>query len=445
MPFDPVVCLIHPMIVVKNRFHSKGFNVSRKLISLCLLLAVSGCSDATKKGPVTGTGESSPSTAAVVAHEAPVVKQEATEPPAVKPMESKPPTHVAADVKPEETPQPKDTPEKGLTKDEAFAQAQKLFQSNDLEGVVQVLEKALPGDPDDINLLLSLAQLTTRLASSDRSNPDFEKYLKAGKYVHQALRAHPEIAGNPAVRNLASGVLYNEACALSVDNQTDQAMKSLEEAVAFGYKDLTEMDQNKDLASVRALPAYAEFKTKAEEMLREQAELARIQIAKEVDELLSDNKPFDFNFELTDTDAKPITKADFAGKVLIVDVWGTWCPPCRAEIPHFVKLQKTYGEEGLVIVGLNQENAADDEAAVKLVQDFREKNEMNYRCALIGDDTLQQIPEFSGFPTTMFIDRTGKVRAKVVGLHDYEFLEAIVRKLLAEKIDGAEAGSNSDK
>ena len=293
--------------------------------------------------------------------------------------------------------------------------------------------------------MLSLAQLTTRIASSDQLHPDFEKYRKAGKYVHDALRSHPEIAANPAVRNLASGVLYNEACALSVGNQPDQAMKSLEEAVAFGYKDLTEMDKDKDLESVRALPAYAEFKTKAEEMIREQAELARIQIEKEVDELLVDNKPFDFNFELTDTDAKPIAKADFAGKVLIVDVWGTWCPPCRAEIPHFVKLQKTYNEEGLVIVGLNQENAADDEAAVKIVQDFREKNEMNYRCALIGDDTLQQIPGFGGFPTTMFIDRTGKVRAKVVGLHDYEYLETIVRKLLAEKIDGADAGSNSDK
>ncbi len=434
------------MLDFSNRFHSKGFNVSRKFISLCLLLTVSGCSDATKKSPMAGTAESAPAgKAAVVANEAPAVKPEATEPPAVKPMESEPPAQVAKDAKPSEPSQPKAEPEQGMTKEEAFAQAQKLFQNNDLEGVVQVLEKALPGNPDDINLLLSLAQLTTRIASSDQSKPDFEKYRKAGKYVHQALAAHPEIAANPAVRNLASGVLYNEACALSVDNQPEQAIKSLEEAVAFGYKTLAEMDQDKDLESVRALPAYAEFKTKAEEMIREQAELARIQIEKEVDELLADNKPFNFNFELTDTEAKPIAKADFAGKVLIVDVWGTWCPPCRAEIPHFVKLQKTYNEEGLVIVGLNQENAADDEAAVKLVQDFREKNEMNYRCALIGDDTLQQIPEFSGFPTTMFIDRTGKVRAKVVGLHDYEYLETIVRKLLAEKIDGAEAGSNSDK
>ena len=205
------------------------------------------------------------------------------------------------------------------------------------------------------------------------------------------------------------------------------------------------MDKDQDLENVRALPAYAEFKTKVEETIREQAELARVQMGKEIDNLLANNQPFDFNFELTDTDAKPITKAEFAGKVLIVDIWGTWCPPCRAEIPHFVKLQKTYEEAGLVIVGLNQENADDQEAAVKLVQNFREQNEMNYRCALLNDETIAQVPEFRGFPTTIFFDRTGKVRAKVVGLHEYEYLERIVRKLLDEKIDGAEAASASEK
>ena len=98
-----------------------------------------------------------------------------------------------------------------------------------------------------------------------------------------------------------------------------------------------------------------------------------------------------------------------------------------------------------MIVGLNQENADDQEAAVKLVQNFREQNEMNYRCALLNDETIAQVPEFRGFPTTIFFDRTGKVRAKVVGLHEYEYLERIVRKLLDEKIDGAEAASASEK
>ena len=419
--------------------------MSRKLISLCLLLTVSGCSDAAKKGPVTATGDSGPSASTVVVNETPVVKPQATEPSAVKPMESEAPAQVATDIKPNETSQPKDEPEAGLTTKEAFAEAQKLFQKNDLEGVVQVLERALPGNPDDFNLLMSLAQLTFNLGSADPANLDYARYLKSGKYLRRALQANPGIVANPGLRKLANPIYYNEACALARDNQADQAMKSLEEALTLGYTNLAEMDIDKDLESVRVLPGYADFKTKAEEMIREQAELARMQLEKEIDNLIADNKPFDFNFELTDTDAKPIAKADFTGKVLIVDVWGTWCPPCRMEIPHFVKLQKEYEEAGLVIVGLNQENAADQDAAVKLIQDFREQNGMNYRCALVSDDTLPQIPGFGGFPTTMFFDRSGKVRAKIIGYHDYEKLELIVRKLLEEKIDGAEAGSNSDK
>jgi thiol-disulfide isomerase/thioredoxin len=346
-------------------------------------------------------------------------------------------------VKPDETPAPKEDSDEGLTIQEAFAEARKLSQQQDLPGVLKVLERALPGNPDDVNLLMSLAQLSFNLGSIDRANPDYAKYLKAGEYFRRAVKANPAVVANPAARSLGSLICYNEACSLSLDNKAEQAMKSLEEAFSLGYSKIEDVEKDKDLEPVRALPGYAEFKTKTEEMIREQAELARIQSEKEIDELLANNKPFDFNFELTDTDAKPIAKADFAGKVLIVDVWGTWCPPCRMEIPHFVKLQKTYEEAGLVIVGLNRENVADPEAAVKLIQDFREQNEMNYRCALINEETLPQIPEFRGFPTTMFFDRSGKVRAKIVGYHDYDKLELIVRKLLEEKIDAAETGSTT--
>jgi len=176
-----------------------------------------------------------------------------------------------------------------------------------------------------------------------------------------------------------------------------------------------------------------------------QAEAARAQLDQDVEDIFAQNDPFDFDFKLTDTDGKAIAMADFAGKVLIVDVWGTWCPPCLKEIPHFVALQRKFAEASLVIVGLNSERVPDQQQALKLVQDFREQNGMNYRCALVNNDTLQGIPEFVGFPTTMFFDRNGDVRAKVVGYHDYAKLEIIVRKLLDEKIDSTKAGGSSKK
>ncbi len=85
----------------------------------------------------------------------------------------------------------------------------------------------------------------------------------------------------------------------------------------------------------------------------QQAEI-KLQYQREVDALFAKNKPFDFDFELVDTDGQPIALANFAGKVLIVDLWGTWCPPCQKEIPHLIALQQKFEEAGLVIVGLNE-------------------------------------------------------------------------------------------
>ncbi|HEV3344249.1 MAG TPA: redoxin domain-containing protein [Pirellulales bacterium] len=332
--------------------------------------------------------------------------------------------------------EPEAKQEKTLTTQEAFAEAQKLLQKNDLAGVVQVLERALPGNAQDVNLLLTLAQFSSRLAAADPQKPDYARHRKAADYMRRALKANPGFAAIPGVRNLAGPMYYNEACGLALDNQADKALQVLSEAIEFGYKDLAQMEADADLKSVRELPSYAEFKTKTEETLRKQAEEARARLVEDVEKLFAENEPFDFDFELTDTDGQPIKLADFAGKVLIVDVWGTWCPPCRMEIPHFVALQKKLEEAGLVIVGLNSERAPSQEQAAQMVQDFRKENGMNYRCALVDSETLSQIPDFRAYPTTMFIDRNGEVRGKVVGYQDYDKLEIIVGKLLDEKLDG---------
>lgn len=116
--------------------------------------------------------------------------------------------------------------------------------------------------------------------------------------------------------------------------------------------------------------------------------------------------------------------------MLIVDFWGTWCPPCRKEIPHFVELKSKYGKDGLEIVGLNYEG--DAATAKETIKKFAAENKMNYRCAVGDEATQKKVPNLQGYPTTLFIDRTGKVRLKVVGYHPMAELEAIVSLLLAE-------------
>jgi thiol-disulfide isomerase/thioredoxin len=144
---------------------------------------------------------------------------------------------------------------------------------------------------------------------------------------------------------------------------------------------------------------------------------------------MAEYKPFPFDFKLLDLDGKPFALASLKGKVVVVDVWGTWCPPCRAEVPHFVELQKTYGKQGLQIVGINYERAPDPIPGIKT---FAKEYGINYPLVIGDDETQKKIPDFQAFPTTLFIDRKGDVRLVAVGARPHEYLESVVKKLLAE-------------
>src|SRR5262245_55985092 len=135
-----------------------------------------------------------------------------------------------------------------------------------------------------------------------------------------------------------------------------------------------------------------------------------VSVTEEVSRLLKENEPFEFDFDLKDVNGQRLSKADFAGKVLIVDIWGTWCPPCRMEVPLFQALQLQYAEQGLQVVGLNDERTDDKANAARLVRSFCRTQGVDYPCALITPQVAEQVPEFGGFPTTLFIDHTGKVR-----------------------------------
>ena len=227
----------------------------------------------------------------------------------------------------------------------------------------------------------------------------------------------------------AAAALYNGACGLAMTGSAKEAFAFLKEAFDSnlsdsGLSDGELLDQDTDLVSVRALPEFAVWRKDLDKTLKARAQE---KVAKE----LAEFKTYPFDFALSGLDGNTTKLADFQGKVVIVDIWGTWCPPCRAEIPSFIKLQSTYGEKGFAVVGLNYERGEGDEVVQK-IKDFMKENKMNYTC-LIGDtDTRKQVPDFQGYPTTLFIDRTGKVRLQFVGLHPYSTLEVVVTKLLNE-------------
>ncbi|HKE01898.1 MAG TPA: TlpA disulfide reductase family protein, partial [Planctomycetota bacterium] len=128
-------------------------------------------------------------------------------------------------------------------------------------------------------------------------------------------------------------------------------------------------------------------------------------------------------------------KKSLEGKVAIVDIWGTWCPPCRLEIPHLVELSKKHASDPFVIVGLGDEDRKqnkDFDKEAKKEAAFAKENGMNYTLALIDTPTLKQVPKFSGYPTTLFIDKTGKVRLVEIGYKPLDYLDGVVAALLKE-------------
>src|SRR6478672_8667865 len=83
-------------------------------------------------------------------------------------------------------------------------------------------------------------------------------------------------------------------------------------------------------------------------------------------------------FTVTDLDGKTISFADLKGKVVLVNFWATWCPPCRAEIPDLVKLQAKYRDK-LVILGVSE----DEDASPQEVKAFGAEQKMNYPIVML--------------------------------------------------------------
>jgi thiol-disulfide isomerase/thioredoxin len=131
------------------------------------------------------------------------------------------------------------------------------------------------------------------------------------------------------------------------------------------------------------------------------------------------------NFSLKTADGTTIELAKLKGKVVVVNFWATWCPPCRAEIPDFIKIQEQYKNKGLVIVGISL-----DQKGWSVVNPFAAKTKFNYPIVLGNEDVVNAYGGIEAIPTSIFIDKKGLIVDKQVGMLTKEAFEQKLKSLL---------------
>jgi thiol-disulfide isomerase/thioredoxin len=128
-------------------------------------------------------------------------------------------------------------------------------------------------------------------------------------------------------------------------------------------------------------------------------------------------------FTASDLDGRPVSTAALRGKVVIVNFWATWCPPCREEIPDLVALQAKY-KDSLQIIGVSQDSGSIDD-----VRRFTVEHRMNYPTVMTTAEIEKLFPGVYALPTSFILDREGKLAQKHVGLLNASLTELETRTL----------------
>jgi thiol-disulfide isomerase/thioredoxin len=131
---------------------------------------------------------------------------------------------------------------------------------------------------------------------------------------------------------------------------------------------------------------------------------------------------------LTDLDGRSVDLRDYRGKVVLLNLWAGWCPPCRAEIPGLSRLDRKLRSRGLVVLGLN----TDSEPAERVAQ-LGERLGVTYRIVLANGPLSGTFASSGVLPHTWLIDRQGRVRASHAGWATERSFRRACERLLAER------------
>ncbi|MBI5681605.1 MAG: TlpA family protein disulfide reductase [Deltaproteobacteria bacterium] len=137
-------------------------------------------------------------------------------------------------------------------------------------------------------------------------------------------------------------------------------------------------------------------------------------------------KPPAAEFTLKSLDEKMVSIKDFRGKVILLNFWATWCPPCKFEMPEMESLYKKYKDKGLVML------AVDIQESPNTVKKFIQKNGYTFTVLLDSDGDVSRLYNAVYIPITYIIDKNGKLIGKAAGAREWSGapINSLIEELL---------------
>ncbi len=129
--------------------------------------------------------------------------------------------------------------------------------------------------------------------------------------------------------------------------------------------------------------------------------------------------------------AKPKSLADYKGDVVLLNIWATWCDPCRAEMPSIEMLHRQFWPRGLKVVAVS----VDDPGQQKTIRDFARELHLTFEILHNPSHDIEKIYQTTGVPETFVLGRDGTIRKKIIGATDWnsQGTRALIAQLLAEQ------------
>lgn len=140
------------------------------------------------------------------------------------------------------------------------------------------------------------------------------------------------------------------------------------------------------------------------------------------------------DFTLKDTEGQDVTKADFSGKVLVLDFWATWCEPCKKKLEAYKPILSKYADQGVELLAVSLDSGPEVAAG------WAKQNNFPYQIAMFNEQMQKDyFPEVTGslaIPQVRIIDRDGNLRFKFDSKSTPEDLELALKELVGEKVGG---------